>query len=94
MITREQLASNQDGFKSVVESGAFSSLEAWFEQHSLQGNPTAASIQDLGEVYIRESGIKSVFRSFREFAQGASGDKPADSFEEEALEDDTETMLN
>jgi hypothetical protein len=93
-ITREQLANNQDGFAAVVDTGAFQTLEAWFDEHSLEGNPAGATIQDLGEVYIRESGIKSVFRAFREFAQGADTTLSPDPFEEESLEDDTESMLD
>lgn len=91
-ITREQLAVNQDGFRQVVESGAFESLELYFDQHSLLGNPSGASVQDLGEVFIRESGIKSVFRAFREFAEGSVSE--VDLFEDENLEDDTASMLN
>lgn len=92
--TQEQLEKHQDGFQQVVNSGAFQLMESYFEGLSLHGNLHGSDINDLGQAYIRESGIRAVFRAFREFAEGRSQALEPDPFEDEALEDDATDMLD
>ncbi|MGB2185038.1 MAG: hypothetical protein ACPH5P_00015 [Akkermansiaceae bacterium] len=93
MIQQQHLAQHQEAFQEIVSSGAFVLLESYFEQLSLNGNPAGASIEHLGEAYIRESGIRSVFRAFREFALNDEHSLEVDPLEDENLEDDTATLL-
>jgi hypothetical protein len=92
-ITLKELSQHQERYKELSSSGTFNLLESYFLETFLQRN-SGQSLTDLGEQFIYQSGILSVFRTVRLLAEGAIID-PADlALEEESLEDDSQSQLN
>ena len=91
-MTLEQLSLNSDGYKQIVDSGAFKTLEEYFFQTFLQSG-NGQSLDDLGQNYLFQSGALSVFRTIKDLAQGVEVDT-AYELEEEILEDDTDNLLD
>lgn len=91
-ITIEQLSANLDGFRQIAESGAFQTLESYYNDTFLQGSH-GQPLETLGQNYLYQSGAISVFRMIRELSNGI--DTTADDLlEEELLEDDTNMLLD
>mgnify|MGYP006864794903 CR=1 FL=1 len=91
-ITIEQLSANLDGFRQIADSGAFQTLESYYNDTFLQGSH-GQPLEALGQNYLYQSGAISVFRMIKELASGMDA-QVGDFFEDELLEDDTNTLLD
>lgn len=90
--TLEQLSINIDGYKQIADSGAFKTLEDYFMQSFLQQSH-GQKLDELGQNYLYQSGALSVFRTIKDLATGIN-QQDLVAFEDEVLEDDTDSLLD